>query len=132
MRFHFRGKSGQVHDIALKDSRLARVVRQCQCIPGYELFQYVDDTGAHSSIHSGDVNEYCARYCRPTSLAKDFRTWNRTCLAARFFYESGPAASPTEAKAENLKLEEATALALLREFTPKAARGLRRKRTQKK
>ena len=34
MRFHFRGKSDQVHDIALKDSRLARVVRHCQCIPG--------------------------------------------------------------------------------------------------
>jgi DNA topoisomerase-1 len=98
LRFHFRGKSGKIHDIALKDSRLARVVRQCQCIPGYELFQYVDDVGARSSIHSGDVNEYLREILQADFTAKDFRTWNGTCLATRFFHESGPAASPTEAK----------------------------------
>lgn len=98
MRFHFRGKSGKMHDIALKDSRLARIVRQCQCIPGYELFQYVDDEGARNSIHSGDVNEYLRELLQADFTAKDFRTWNGTCLAARFFYESGPASSQTEAK----------------------------------
>jgi len=98
MRFHFRGKSGKVHDIALKDSRLARVVRQCQCIPGYELFQYIDDAGTRSSIHSGDVNEYLREILQADFTAKDFRTWNGTCLAARFFYENGPAASAAEAK----------------------------------
>jgi len=98
LRFHFRGKSGKIHDIALKDSRLARIVRQCQCIPGYELFQYVDDEGTRSSIHSGDVNDYLREILQADFTAKDFRTWNGTCLAARFFHESGPPASPTEAK----------------------------------
>jgi DNA topoisomerase-1 len=98
LRFHFRGKSGKIHDIALKDSRLARIVRECQCIPGYELFQYVDDEGGRSSVHSGDVNDYLREILQADFTAKDFRTWNGTCLAARYFYESGAAASPAEAK----------------------------------
>lgn len=51
MRFEFRGKSGIIHAIDLKDRRLANIVRQSQDLPGYELFQYVDDSGRPQTIH---------------------------------------------------------------------------------
>src|SRR6188508_3774 len=43
LRFRFRGKGGKSHDIAFNDVRLARIVRRCQDLPGYELFGYIDD-----------------------------------------------------------------------------------------
>ena len=42
VRFEFRGKSGIEHEINLDDPRLARLVRQCQEVPGQELFEYLD------------------------------------------------------------------------------------------
>ncbi len=36
VRFSFRGKSGIRHAIDLKDKRLARIVRQCQDLPGQQ------------------------------------------------------------------------------------------------
>jgi len=38
MTFSFRGKSGQEHEITIVDRRLARIVKACQDLPGYELF----------------------------------------------------------------------------------------------
>src|SRR5262249_6708030 len=35
--FRFRGKSGLSHMIELTDRRLARIVKQCRDLPGYEL-----------------------------------------------------------------------------------------------
>ena len=45
IRFEFRGKHGIEHEIDLEDRRLAKIVRECQDLPGQELFQYVDDDG---------------------------------------------------------------------------------------
>src|SRR5262245_45733829 len=45
VRFSFRGKSGIEHAIDLQDKRLARIVKDCRDLPGYELFQYVDEQG---------------------------------------------------------------------------------------
>ncbi len=40
IHFSFRGKSGKFHDVSLDDSRLARIVRRCQELPGQALFQF--------------------------------------------------------------------------------------------
>src|SRR5438046_2067307 len=58
LRFHFRGKGGREHAVDVHDPRLARIVRQCQDLPGQELFQYVDEAGHRQSIDSADVNAY--------------------------------------------------------------------------
>ncbi len=58
LRFRFRGKSGQMHDVAIQDKRLARIVRDCRDLPGYELFQYTDESGDVRSVDSSDVNAY--------------------------------------------------------------------------
>jgi DNA topoisomerase I len=83
LKFRFRGKSGQQHEIRLEDRRLARIVRRCKDLPGSALFQYVDEEGNAQSIESGDVNDYI-RMIGGDFTAKDFRTWGGTCLAASF------------------------------------------------
>src|SRR5262245_30324000 len=37
LRFEFRGKSGVQHAIDIADARLARIVKACRDLPGYEL-----------------------------------------------------------------------------------------------
>ena len=68
--------------IDLNDRRLARIVKRCQDIPGYELFQYLDDDGKRQSIDSSDVNSYLREISGQDFTAKDFRTWAGTVLAA--------------------------------------------------
>jgi DNA topoisomerase-1 len=87
VRFEFRGKSGIEHEIDLEDPRLARIVRQCQDLPGQELFQYVDDKGDVRDIGPADVNEYLREIGGQEFTAKDFRTWAGTALAAQALQE---------------------------------------------
>jgi len=82
IRFAFKGKSGKVWNVSLKDRRLARVVRACRDVPGDELFQYVGDDGQRHAVTSGDVNDYLRAVTGEDFTAKDFRTWNGTVLAA--------------------------------------------------
>jgi DNA topoisomerase-1 len=98
LRFRFRGKSGQSHDIVMKDSRLARIVRQCQCIAGYELFGFLDEDGNPASISSEDVNQYLFDVTEGHFTAKDFRTWSGTCIAAEYLRQQEPAQSETQLK----------------------------------
>ncbi|HET7695770.1 MAG TPA: hypothetical protein VFK57_08695 [Vicinamibacterales bacterium] len=83
VRFIFRGKSGVEHALALDDRRLAKIVKQCRDLPGQELFQYKDDTGAVVDIGSGDVNAYLKEITGEDFTSKDFRTWAGTVLAAQ-------------------------------------------------
>jgi DNA topoisomerase I len=82
VRFRFRGKSGKPHETAFADPRLARLIRNCQELPGSQLFQYVDDGGAAQDIGSGDVNDYLRTAMGEDFTAKDFRTWSGTVIAA--------------------------------------------------
>src|SRR5439155_24248674 len=84
VRFEFKGKSGRQHSVKLSDRRLARIVKQCQDIPGQELFQYLDDGGQRHAIGSSDVNDYLREISGCDFTAKDFRTWNGTVLAVRY------------------------------------------------
>jgi DNA topoisomerase-1 len=83
VRFEFRGKAGKEHEIDLEDPRLAKVVKQCQELPGEELFQYLDADGNVVDINSADVNDYLRSIAGQQFTAKDFRTWAGTVLAAK-------------------------------------------------
>src|SRR5205085_2722660 len=87
MHFHFRGKSGRDHEIDLEDPRLANIVRECQHLPGHELFGYVDENGEPRDVKSEDVNDYLREITGQDFTAKDFRTWAGTVLAARALQE---------------------------------------------
>src|SRR5262249_42509246 len=83
VRFHFRGKSGVPHAVAVTDRRLARTVRRCQELPGQELFQYEEAPGVRRAVDSSDVNEYLRAATGEPFTAKDIRTWAGTVLAAQ-------------------------------------------------
>ncbi|HKB12470.1 MAG TPA: hypothetical protein VKD69_17535, partial [Vicinamibacterales bacterium] len=82
VRFEFKGKSGIAHAVDLHDRRLAKIVKACRDLPGYELFQYVDADGTRQTIDSADVNTYLREISGEDFTAKDFRTWAGTVLAA--------------------------------------------------
>jgi DNA topoisomerase-1 len=98
VRFEFRGKSGIAHAVELHDARLARIVKACRDLPGYELFQYVDEQGERQSIGSDDVNGYLREISGDDFTAKDFRTWAGTVLAAQALARLQRYKSQTEAK----------------------------------
>jgi DNA topoisomerase-1 len=98
VRFHFRGKHGIEHCIELNDQRLAKIIRECQELPGQELFQYVDDDGHVCDIGSADVNMYLRKIAGDEFTAKDFRTWTGTVLAAQALQEMKKFDSQAEAK----------------------------------
>jgi DNA topoisomerase-1 len=98
VRFEFRGKSGVAHVVDLHDARLARIVKACRDLPGYELFQYVDEEGERQAICSDDVNAYLRHISGDDFTAKDFRTWAGTVLAAQALARLARFKSQTEAK----------------------------------
>lgn len=109
VRFAFRGKSGVEHEVDLEDRRLARIVRQCRDLPGYELFQYMDDDGQRQSIGSSEVNEYLREITGEDYTSKDFRTWAGTVLAAQLLREFEAADSEARAKRNIVQAVEAVA-----------------------
>ena len=100
IRLRFRGKGGKVHDVGLRDRRLASIVRRCQELPGQELFQYVDEAGEVRDVTSDDVNGYLQAAAGKRFTAKDFRTWAGTVLAYRALRALQPAdGSPRDRRA---------------------------------
>jgi DNA topoisomerase-1 len=81
IRFCFKGKKGVIQETELVDKRIARLVKKCKDIPGYELFQYYDGEGHRRVIDSGDINEYLREVTGENFTSKDFRTWAGTLQA---------------------------------------------------
>ncbi|KAA6458221.1 DNA topoisomerase IB [Acidobacteria bacterium AB60] len=98
VHFKFRGKSGKVHEIDLSDRRLARIIKRCQDLPGYELFEYLDDEGNPRSVDASDVNEYLRTITNEGFTAKDFRTWAGTVLACALLRELNVCDSQSQSK----------------------------------
>jgi DNA topoisomerase I len=98
VHFHFRGKSGHIHEIELHDPRLARIVKRSQELPGEELFHYVDEEGQPRSIDSADVNAFLQEIAGEEFTAKDFRTWAGTVLAWSALTGCAACTSRTQAK----------------------------------
>src|SRR5438067_9891256 len=99
LRFEFKGKSGKVHSIDVSDARAARIVKQCRELPGYELFQYLDEDGERRTVGSEDVNDYVREVMGQDFTAKDFRTWAGTVFCATALASVGGFESEREAKA---------------------------------
>ena len=82
LQFQFRGKSGQEHDISIRNRKLARVVKSCLELPGQELFRYETAAGDVKTVTSEDVNAYLHEVLGEAHSTKDFRTWAGTVLTA--------------------------------------------------
>lgn len=98
LKFSFKGKKGVMHDIGLKHTKLAKIVKECREIPGKELFQYYNENKERCSIDSGMVNNYIKEISGEDFTAKDFRTWAGTVNAFLAFKELGPSETATETK----------------------------------
>jgi DNA topoisomerase-1 len=98
VNFEFRGKSGIQHTVGLHDARLARIIKACRDLPGYELFQYVDDAGNRQTVGSADVNAYLRAATGEDFTAKDFRTWAGTVMAATALVGAGRPKSANDAR----------------------------------
>jgi DNA topoisomerase-1 len=109
LRFEFRGKSAKRHSVGVNSRRLARIVKQCRDLPGYELFQYIDDNGRRQDVNSADVNAYLQEITAEEFTAKDFRTWSGTVLATTALREFEKPASMTRAKRDVVKAIDAVA-----------------------
>ena len=104
--FRFRGKSGLRHAIAIDDSRLVRLLRRCQQLPGQTLFQYIDDEKESRPIDSGMVNDYLFTAMGGAFTAKDFRTWGATVKAIAVFAEM-PLPDPPDPRSLAMCVNEA-------------------------
>ena len=87
--FEFRGKSGVNHLIEVSNKKIAKTIKQCIELPGYELFQFIDDSGERHVVDSADVNLFLKDVTEDDFSAKDFRTWGGTSLSALNFYKLG-------------------------------------------
>ncbi|MFO7444919.1 MAG: hypothetical protein R6W90_01070 [Ignavibacteriaceae bacterium] len=108
----FKGKSGKVWEVDILNKRLARLVKQCQELPGQELFQYINSGGEYNPVTSTDVNNYICEITGENFTAKDFRTWGGTLLAAKELFSLGPAESDKDFKKKTVKAVKNVAKAL--------------------
>lgn len=79
--FDFVGKHGQHHTKIINDRKIARIIKQLDELPGYDIFQYKDEAGTIHPIDSNDVNQYIKEHMGEEFTAKDFRTWGGTLIA---------------------------------------------------
>lgn len=98
IHFTFKGKSGVYHDVDIKSKKVAKVIKQCQELPGQDLFEYRDETGEVQTVTSENVNEYLKEITGEEITAKDFRTWAGTMLAAKMVDHLIPSVNKTETK----------------------------------
>ena len=96
--FQFTGKSGVKHEISITDRKLAAIVKRSRDLPGYELFQYLDEAGQRHDVTSDDVNAYLREISGEHFTAKDFRTWAGTVLATITLQEIGAFEKETQGK----------------------------------
>jgi DNA topoisomerase-1 len=88
LKLRFKAKSGQLREATISDTRLARLVRKMQDLPGQHLFQYVNGDGNAHPVGSSEVNDYLCEAMGEHFTAKNFRTWHASVLALRLLAEA--------------------------------------------
>lgn len=96
--FEFKGKSGIEHTVSVSHPKIAKIIKECIELPGYEIFQYINTDGSKHTVDSEDVNEYLKTVTGQDITAKDFRTWGATVLSAETLKIIGPSNTELELK----------------------------------
>jgi DNA topoisomerase-1 len=100
VKMRFKAKSGIERELSITDRTLSRIVRQCQDLPGQNLFQYLDDEGEAQPISSTDVNDYIRGATGEDFTAKHFRTWSASVIAFERICAAGEAGVGLQAMLE--------------------------------
>jgi len=111
LRLRFVGKSGQPHDVTIRDARVARVVRGCEELPGQKLLQYVDGDSVRP-VDSRDVNDYIRQAADAEFTSKSFRTWGASSYATGLLLTLGPPVSDKQAEVDVREVVRETAARL--------------------
>jgi DNA topoisomerase-1 len=91
----FPAKGGKVWHGSVLAPRVARVVAECQGIPGYRLFKYRDVLGKAHTVGSAEINRWLHETTGHAELtAKDFRTWHACILFIEAAVKATAAARP--------------------------------------
>ena len=80
--FTYRGKSGKDQEKHITDAKLAKIVKEIDEMPGYEIFKFIDESGNIQDVKSEHLNQYIREVMGEEFSAKDFRTWSGTMIAA--------------------------------------------------
>lgn len=104
MTFSFEGKSGVFHELDITNPTVAKNVRACLDIPGYQLFQYLNENQVKQVVDSADVNDYLKIHTGSDFSAKDFRTWGGSVIAGDAFYKKGKAKDALELKTKIIEV----------------------------
>jgi DNA topoisomerase-1 len=96
--FNFIAKSGKQHQASMQDPRIASIIKKLEDLPGWEIFQYLDDDRVSHDVNSTDVNDYLKEIGGDNISAKDFRTWGGSVLSAVTLNKLGSFESETQAK----------------------------------
>lgn len=103
IKFEFRGKSGVQQSVSISHPRIAKIIKECIELPGYEIFKYLDEAGERHIVDSADVNNYLHLLTGEDITAKDFRTWGGTILCATSLHNLGHFKTPVDGK-KNIRL----------------------------
>lgn len=87
-RLEYKAKSGKYRKISIKKGQLARLIKSCSELPGYEIFKYQGDDGKYHHVRSQDVNEYLQEISQEEFTCKDFRTWHGTIMTLKKLEEA--------------------------------------------
>ncbi|WBL23562.1 DNA topoisomerase IB [Zunongwangia sp. HRR-M8] len=99
VKFEFVGKKGKEHSISVENPKLINLINQCEEIPGWELFKFIDENNEKHTIDSGMINDYIHEVTSDLFSAKDFRTWS----ASKIFFETIHELGYIEDEKENKK-----------------------------
>ncbi len=89
VKLEFVGKSGVKHIVDFSHPVVSKIIKKCIELPGFELFQYLDDDGKRQVVDSQDVNHYLKEITGEDITAKDFRTWGATLLCGTILCKIG-------------------------------------------
>ncbi len=121
--FHYIGKSGKEQERHIVDKKLAKVVKDIDDLPGYEIFKFIDEDGKKQDVKSEHLNAYIREVMGEAFSAKDFRTWAGTVIAAIALDEMG-ALKEKDQKALDKNIRDAvTKVSERLGNTPSVARG---------
>ncbi|MGS0747163.1 DNA topoisomerase IB [Halpernia sp. GG3] len=87
--FSYTGKSHKEQERHIVDTKIAKIVKDLDEMPGYEVFKYYDENDNIIDVNSNDLNAYIHEVMGDDFSAKDFRTWGGTMMAAIALDELG-------------------------------------------
>lgn len=97
----FPAKGNKQWQGELQDPKVAKIIARCEDLPGYRLFQWVDENKKRHIVTSSDINAWLQEISGKSITAKDFRTW----AACTLFLEEAMEQTRCCEDAKDLKLK---------------------------